>query len=379
MAHRSNALTLLLLLASLGAGCGDPLIIVGDTPGFMRVVAGVGDQPGTTIAPQATETLLTQPLGMSFDASLGRLLIADRGVTLTEGGISTRGMRLFSVASDGSLSAIFTDGGCTRGACIREPVQMVTTPDGALLVADLAGARLLRISPDRVTITVLAGTGVVGDAADGTPAVQSQLRGVGGVAVGSAGQIYFSETGGHRIRTIAADGTLQTVAGNGTDGYAGDGGPGLQARLSAPRGLAHAGGVLYIADSGNHLVRTLDLGTSTMATLAGTPRVPGFIGDGGTARGARMNQPVSVTVTPDGQSLYVADLNNGRVRAIALGGGTISTFAGTGTPDFGGTGTAAGATPLRAPMAVEAGEFGFLFISDAGQHVVWRTSVRLQL
>lgn len=373
--HR--ALTLLLGMLPLAA-CGDPLIIVGDSPGYMRVVAGVGDSSGVTINEAATRTLLTEPRALAFDADAGVLFIADRGATVTEGGISTRAARLFSVSANGTLSTIFTDGGCARGACIREPVQLALAPDRSLLIADLVGARVLRLSADRSSIGVVAGSGSLGDSEDGTPATQAALRGVGGVTVAPDGAIYFSETGGHRVRTIAPDGSLQTVAGSSVEGSGGDGGAATAARLSGPRGLAIAGSTLYIADAGNHVVRAVDLAPGSIATVAGTPRVPGFSGDGGAARGARLSGPTGVTVTPDEATLYIADVGNRRVRAVALGSGTIITFAGTGTADFAGTGTPAGITPLRVPAAVEAGEFGFLFIADAGQHVVWRTSVRLQ-
>ena len=370
--------TLTLALATAALACGDALIIVGDNPGMMRVVVGIGDSAGVTIGESAVRSMLTRPLSLSFDDGSGELVIADQAASVFDGGVTRRAARMFAVDSRGSIATIFTGGGCSLGACVYEPVQVSHAPDGALLIADLIGNRVLRLSPGRNALSIVAGTGRVDESPDGTLAAEASFRGIGGVAAGPDGTVYFSERGMHRIRTIDADGTIRTIAGTGEGGRGGDGGAAVDARLSLPRGLLVHDGVLYVAESGNHVVRTIDLATGVIATLAGTPGVPAFGGDGASASAARLNDPIALDVSADGATLFIADRGNRRVRAVSLVTGTIATYAGTGVAGFNGSGHPAGDTHLRAPTAVQTSGLGFLFVADSAQHVVWRSSVRLQ-
>lgn len=369
--------TLAILLAAAPLACGDPLIIIGDTPGFMRLVAGVADAPGLEIADLATQTRLTDPLAVLMNEADGDLIVLDQGATLNEGGITRRGARMFIVHPDNTIDDVFTDGGCRSGVCIHEPVQLAWEPHGTMLIADLNGNRLVRSSGDLRALSTVAGTGRLDTSPDGTPAQAAFFRGVSGVAVAPDGRIYFSEVGSHRIRTIDEDGTIRTIAGIGLEGSSGDGGPATAARLSAPRGLALSDATLYIAETGAHVVRAIDLQSGIIRTVAGTPGVRGYLGDGGPAVGARLDRPVSVAVAADDETVYVADEGNHAVRVISLATGAIDTFAGTGAAGYNGSGRPAGETLLRVPATVAASGRGFLLIADREQHVVWRTSIRL--
>ncbi|MER7225902.1 hypothetical protein ABT370_22285, partial [Streptomyces rubradiris] len=184
-------------------------------------------------------------------------------------------------------------------------------------------------------ISTVAGTGVAGFKGDGEAAVSAQLHRPYGVAVDGTGTLYFSDYNNHRIRKITTDGKIGTVAGNGTAGFSGDGGPATAAQLNCPRGVAvDSTGTLYIADGTNHRVRKVTP-DGKISTVAGNGTA-GFGGDGGPATAARLNLPLAVAVDSAGV-LYITEYHNHRVRKVTPDG-KISTVAGNGTAGFGGDG-----------------------------------------
>ncbi|MEU2339849.1 RICIN domain-containing protein [Streptomyces sp. NPDC013172] len=218
-------------------------------------------------------------------------------------------------------------------------------------------------------ISTVAGTGVGGFAGDDGPALKAQLKHPYGVAVDSTGVLYVTEYNNHRVRKITADGTISTVAGTGTKGYSGDCGLAVSAQLHQPRGVAvDSAGTLYIADTENHRVRKITA-DGKICTVAGTG-TKGYSGDGGPATAAQLDGPYGVAVDSSG-TLYIAEYNNRRVRKIATGG-TISTVAGTGTAGSDGDGGPAVLAKLNRPCAVAVGRAGDLYIADAGNHRVRR-------
>jgi sugar lactone lactonase YvrE len=185
----------------------------------------------------------------------------------------------------------------------------------------------------------------------------------------------ISERQAHKIRVIGADGRLQTLAGTGSRGYTGDGGPAVAAQLNFPTGLAHHGSTVYFADHDNAVIRAIDLQTGTIRTIAGIG-VAGHGGDEGPASTAKLNQPWSVELSNDGGTLYFTDLGNHRVRAVNLTSGIITTFAGTGLTQYNGNGRSAGETTLFSPYGLALAPQGYLYIADTFHHIVWRTVVR---
>jgi trimeric autotransporter adhesin len=370
-------LTIAFAVIALGAslsGCGEPLVVLGDAPGLMRVVLGVGDSLGTRVDTIATRTRLTDPMSVAFSTSNGVLYVADRAALRQINGLNTRVTRIFAVESDGRSRLLLDAGGCTAGPCIVQPYAMVLATDGSLVIADAAGNRVLRYRPGGA-VTVLAGTGVAVTVADGAVAATSPVSRPSGVAVAADGRIFFSEADAHRIRVIGTDGRLSTFAGNGSGTHSGDGGPATAAGIADPAGLALRDGVLYIAEYGGHSVRAISA-AGVISTVAGVG-LAGFSGDGGAATGAGLNQPVAVTISADGRSLYISDQGNHRIRTVDLASGTIRTFAGTGNTAWAGNRLSAGATALNMPAGLDATANGFLFIADRGHSVVWRTSTAL--
>src|ERR1039458_5040023 len=243
-------------------------------------------------------------------------------------------------------------------------IQGVTVnAQGNVYAADSGDNIVVRISPSGV-LTVVAGNGIQGFSGDGGPATSASLdflslggiMPAGGVAVDSAGNLYIADTWNNRIRKVSG-GTITTVAGNGTFGYSGDGGPATSALLNLPSGVAvDSVGNFYIADALNNRIRKVSGGTIT--TVAGKGD-EGFSGDGGSATSASLYHPKGVDVDSAG-NLYIADTGNYRIRKVS--GGTITTVAGNGgwgLPCNGGSATSA---CLFEPAGVAVDSAGNLYI-----------------
>jgi sugar lactone lactonase YvrE len=224
------------------------------------------------------------------------------------------------------------NGELAAAAAIDSPGSVAADGTGGFYVASQSQNRVYRISANG-ELSLVAGSGLAGYGGDGGPAASAQLNGPRGIALGSAGDLYIADTNNHRIRRVNPAGVITTVAGTGTAGIGGDGGPATSARLSSPLGIAvDLGGNLYIADSGNHRVRQVTA-AGVITTVAGTGTV-GSSGDGGPATSAQLRSPNGVAVDAAG-ILYIADSYNNRIRQVTSAG-IIVTVAGTGTEGYGG-------------------------------------------
>src|SRR5579863_3326868 len=176
------------------------------------------------------------------------------------------------------------------------------------------------------TISTIAGNGTTGFAGDGGAATSAQLSFPGGIAIDSSGNMYIADSGNNRIRKIS-NGTITTVAGNGTAGYTGDKGAATSAELNNPTGVAvDSAGNIYIADTNNHVVRQVS-SSGTITTFAGDNGAgAGYSGDTGTANQAQLNYPTAVVID-SANNLYIADSANNVVRIVASN--TINTVSAT--------------------------------------------------
>ena len=228
---------------------------------------------------------------------------------------------------------------------------------GNVYIAD-GGDNLIRMVAPDGTSTTIAGTGSFGYGGDGGPAINAEFENPTGLALDSTGNIYIADSGNNRVREISG-GMITTIAGNGTHGYSGDGTAATAAELANPNGVAlDSNGNIYIADTGNNRVRKVTGGTIT--TVAGNGNCC-FAGDGGLATSAQLNAPRSVALD-SANNLYIADTNDSRVRIVA-GNGIITTVAGNGNYAFGGDGgpaTSAGWSPFA--IAIDASDN--LWIAD---------------
>jgi DNA-binding beta-propeller fold protein YncE len=157
-------------------------VVLGDAPGVMRIVLGVGDSIGTRVDSSAVRTRLTDPRGVAFDPDASLLFVGDRGSVRQVSGISTPVARLFSVTSRGAATLLLDGGGCTSGTCLFQPTAMAMAPDGSLVIADQVGNRVFRFSTARV-LSVIAGDGTTATAPDGATAATSPISRPAGVAV----------------------------------------------------------------------------------------------------------------------------------------------------------------------------------------------------
>jgi RHS repeat-associated protein len=253
------------------------------------------------------------------------------------------------------------DGGPATQTSLGYPNGVAVGGNGSIYIADTGDHRIRRVGTDGI-ITTVAGNGTYGYSGDGGPAIQAGLSNPFGVAVGQDGSIYIADTGNHRIRRVGTDGIITTVAGNGIQGYSGDGGPATQASLSNPNGVAVGqDGSIYIADSFNHRIRRV--GTDgIITTVAGNNYFGGYSGDGGPAIQASLFNPVGVAVGQDG-SIYIADSYNERIRRVGTDG-IITTVAGDGIDGYSGDDGPATQASLFTPVGVAVGQDGSIYIAE---------------
>ncbi len=350
------------VVTAVAIGCGEPVAVLGDNPGVIRVVAGIPEEFGNVTGSLALSSHLNQPSGLVV-AEDGIVYVADR-----------RNRRVVSVTSSGKFRIILDHLRCS-GECLVQPLHLALDGLGGLFVSDRLGQRIWRIDLETEAAAVFLGTGEPGESADGTPVSPSAvITGPRGIYVGPAGELYFTESQLNRIRVAKTDGTLATVAGTGERGFSGDGGPAAAALLDFPTDVVVSGGTMYVMDAGNNRVRAFDLAAGNIQTIAGSG-VRGFGGDGGSGLDALFDVPESIAISPDGETLYIADSRNHRVRALQLQSGIISTLVGNGDTRYMGDLIDAGAASLELPFGVATSDFGLLFVGDTGNEIVWRMPI----
>jgi sugar lactone lactonase YvrE len=186
----------------------------------------------------------------------------------------------------------------------------------------------------------------------------------------ASGNLYLAEAANHVIRKVDLTGQITTIAGTNVQGFSGDGGPAASATLDSPVGLAlDTANNLYIADSHNHRIRKLNLGTGTITTIAGT--TPGFSGDNAPASSAQLNLPTALALD-SANNLYIADTGNHRIRRIDAKTGIITTVAGNGLQGFSGDNGIASAAAIDSPGGLAFDATNDLFITDTHNHRVRR-------
>ncbi|HVJ07212.1 MAG TPA: Ig-like domain repeat protein [Acidisarcina sp.] len=274
----------------------------------------------------------------------------------------------------GNGSAGYTgDGGAATSATLNYPSEVRSDGSGNLYILDTGNAAVREVLASDGTIHTIAGTGTACSSStapcgDGGPAVQAQISSTTrGLFVTQSGVVYIADTGLNRIRMIDASGVMHTVAGTGTAGAAGDGGAATSAQLNAPRGVYLDGsGTLYISDSGNNTIRTVNSSGVISKFAGGASSVcagaTDAIGDGCPALSATLSLPAALWEDGSGK-LYIADINNQRVRMIDPGG-VMYTVAGNGTGGYSGDGGSATSAELHTPQDVVSDAAGDLYIAD---------------
>jgi uncharacterized protein (TIGR03437 family) len=292
----------------------------------------------------------------SHALALVRLLF----VTTLAATVGAGAQSIITVAGDGA-AAFSGDGGQAALAALNQPRGMALDQSGNIYFADVANSRVRMIAVNG-TITTVAGTGVAGYSGDGGPATAAMLNQPQGVLIDAAGNLYIADTQNRRIRMINNVGNINTVAGTGVQGFSGDGGPALQAMIWQPVDLAvDTNGSIYFADSSAQRIRKI--ATNGIITTVAGNGTAGYGGDNVAATASELNFPVSVAL--DGSNnVYIADANNFRIRMVN-GSGTITTVAGNGSEGFSGDGGSATSAMLNYPSGIRAGSPGTFYIADA--------------
>ena len=297
-----------------------------------------------------------QPSGLAVD-SAGNIYIADAGDDRIRK-VDTNGI-ITTVAGNGA-NGFSGDGGPATNARLYLPWGVAVDIAGNIYIADYGNHRIRKVDTTGI-ITTVAGNGTRGHSGDGGPATNASLYNPMGVAVDSAGNIYIADYGNHKIRKVDTSGIITTVAGNGIYGFSGDGGPAMNASLYfAWRVAVDDSGNIYIADSGNHRIRKVDT-TGIITTVAGNG-TSGFSGDGGPATDAGLNKVAHVAVDSVG-NIFIADRFAHRIRKVDTNG-IITTVAGNGTNTFSGDGGSATDASLNSPSDIEVDSSGNIFIAD---------------
>ena len=328
-----------------------------DTQGNFSVLAGTGVAGFSGDNGPATTARLFAPWGVATDKS-GNVFIVDTNnqrIRRVDGASGT----ITTVAGNGAY-AFSGDGGPATSASLWDPQGIGIDAGGNLLIADYGNCRVRRVDASSAIITTVAGNGSCGFSGDGGPATSAQLSRLWSVALDGSGNLFIADTNNYRVRRVdAGTHVITTVAGGGLSGL-GDGGPAVNANLNTVFGVVvdHLGN-LFIPDAGDERVRRVDAKTAIISTVAGNGN-PGFAGDMELATAANLNFPMSLAFDSTG-SLIVADTFNNRVRRVDTGTGKISTFAGGGT---GGDGSPATSATFVQPYGISVDSSGNIFVAD---------------
>jgi len=238
---------------------------------------------------------------------------------------------------------------------------------GNAYISDINNHIILKVTPGG-QISVFAGIGLPGYAGDGGAATDAALRRPRGMSIDSNGNIYIADEANHRVRKVAPNGVISTVAGTGKPAFSGDGGPGTDAALNFPTELAvDAQNNLYISDEYNHRIRRINASDGIIRTVAGNG-TPAFAGEQVQATSASIQYPRGIAFDPQG-NLYISDQYNHRIRRVDKNG-VISTYAGNGQSTYAGDNGPATAGSIRFPAEIAFDSNGTLYIAEKENHVI---------
>jgi len=304
------------------------------TSGVITTIVGDGTAGFTGDGGPASAARLNGPAGITFDG-VGNLYIADKFNERIRRVDASTGI-ITSVAGNGAHGgwngAAFGNGGMATAASLTYPIAVAFDGSGNMYISDNGSQTVRKIDGATGVITLFAGTHAGGYNGDGIAASTAKLNNPRGLAVDGSGNVYISDCWNNRIRKVDPSGQISTYAGNGTKGYAGDGGPATAANIFGPWGITvDACGDLFICDYDNYVVRRVSA-SGTISTFAGN-HLRGYTGDGGTPDSARVYLPSSIALNGLGAA-YIADYGNLVVRIVGTAGFSGRAFNGGTTQEI---------------------------------------------
>ena len=321
----------------------------------------------------ATAAQLSFPRGLAVDGA-GDLFIADTSNSvIRKVDAATQNISTFAGA-EGGLVYSNNDGPATD-ATLANPDGIVVDSQGNIFIADEFFNAIREVNGLTGQMTTIAGNGTYGYSGDGGQATNAELADPAGLALDGHGNLFIADSGNNVIRELnLTTGIITTVAGNGTYGGSGDGGLATLAELSTPTGVAvDSAGNIYIADQYDNEIREVDAATKHINTIAGNGTY-GSSGDGGQATDAQLADPGGVALDGSGK-LFIADTDNELIRVLDLSSGVITTFAGTpGVNAYGGDGGAPTDAQLDSPAGIAVDASGNIFIADTFNNTIREVS-----
>jgi uncharacterized protein (TIGR03437 family) len=338
-----------------------------DAQGTITTIAGVPGHFGFSgDGASALNAVFEGVFGLVVDSG-GNLFVTDTDNNRLRK-IQSNGI-INTVAGNGAFRLI-ADGTLAANAFLFGPQGVSIDGNGNTYVADTANSSVRKITRNGV-ISTIAGNGSREYSGDNGPATHAGLASPVNVTPDGRGGLYIADTDNEVIRKVAADGTISTVAGNGTQGYGGDNGPATQASLSSPQDVIwDSAGNLYVSDFGNNAIRRVAT-NGVITTIAGNPKIT-VLNDGGSALQAGLSRPRGLAFDAAG-NLYVADAGNLRIRRISTSG-TITTVAGGGSKIVTATPIPATQAFLGSPQSIVVDGAGNLYFSDAFRDRVYEVS-----
>ena len=333
---------------------------------IINTVAGNGTS-GYSTGVAATSTGVAYPTDIVM-SSAGNLYIADYGNNRIRM-VNTSGI-LSNFAGNGSAT-YGTDGMPATSVGINHTAGIAMDAGGTIYFADYSNNAIRKVNTSGIIYTV-AGTGSLGYSGDGGAATAAMINTPWGVAVDNSGNVYIADRFNNRIRKVNSSGVISTIAGNGTGGYTGDGGPATAAEIYGPVGLAlDIYGDLYFTDWSNNRIRRINT-AGIITTVAGNG-IGGFSGDGMAATSTELNHPVGVCVDSAG-NIYIGDYYNNRVRQVNTSG-IISTITGNGMAGFTGDGGSPASAEVNTPYSIRMGNNNQIYICDGFNYRVREISM----
>jgi len=321
--------------------------------------AGNGMQGYGGDSQQAINASIGFPGGITFSKT-GDCFFTENNNTIRK--VSATGI-ISTIAGNGT-QGFGGDGNVATAAQLHGPSHIAVDNSGDIFFTDFYNNRIRKIDATTGVITTIAGNTTGGFGGDSGLAILATLYSPNGIVFDDIGNLYFSDYGNHRIRRIDIAGTIATIAGNGGLVDSGDGGLAIYASILAPQGIAVVNHKLYIADSKR--IRMVDLNTGIITSIAGDGTF-GYSGDGGPADSAKFLLASDVAIYGSSY-LYITDQSNNRVRVVDLNTNVINTAVGNGVAGYNGDGGLADTSELNSPRGIALDSCGNLYIVDNGNH-----------